>query len=143
MTQQIDEVRFWPRLGIYITREFADEYIERSQDTGITGEYLDDDLEEYNQVTTISPLTLRREVDEIFSKPFEEVELPEETKALFKLMEMERNRKKILLDYKSQGMTIEEAKEQYAKEIDEVASEALGIDLAGKTESEDSPHEEE
>ena len=143
MTQQTDEVRFWPRLGIYITREFAEEYIERSQDTGITGEYLDDELEEYNQVTTVSPLTLRREVEEIFSKPFEEVELPDETKALFKLMEMENNRKKILLDYKSQGMTIEEAKEQYAKDVDAIASEALGIDLAGDNESEDSPHEEE
>ena len=48
-----------------------------------------------------------------------------------------------MLDYKSQGMTIEEAKEQYAKDVDAIASEALGIDLTGDNESEDSPHEEE
>ena len=42
-----EEVRYWDRLGVYITRQFAEEYIERSQETGITAEYLDNDIEEY------------------------------------------------------------------------------------------------
>jgi len=118
-----EEVRYWERLGVYVSRQFAEEYIERSQDSGITGEYLDAELEEFQGMTTVSPLTLRREVDEIFSRPFEEVELPPETKAMMDLIRMEGERAKIIKAYKAEGMTLEEAA-------------MLGVDmLAAKTEA--------
>ena len=30
-----EEVRYWDRVGAYVSRSFAEEYIERSQETGI------------------------------------------------------------------------------------------------------------
>ena len=41
-----ETVRYWPRVGMYITQEFADEWIERLAATdGHTGKYLEDDIE--------------------------------------------------------------------------------------------------
>ena len=92
-----DEVRYWDRLGIYVTRQFAEEYIERSQQSGITGEYLDTDLDEYEQVTPLSPLTLKREVEEIFSRPYEVVELPSQSQGMLEVIRMDNNKKEIIM----------------------------------------------
>lgn len=137
-----EEVRYWKRLGVYVSRQFAEEYIERSQDSGITGEYLDAELEEFQGMTTVSPLTLRREVEEIFSQPFEEVELPPETKAMMDLIRMEGERAKIIKAYKAEGMTLEEAKAKYQEEVDAIVSNALGI-VSGEESTEDSSDGEE
>jgi len=136
-----EEVRYWPRLGIYVTRKFAEEYIERSQETGITGEYLDNDIEEFQQLTTVSPLTLEREVEELFQTPFEKVELPAETRIMFQLIDMEKQKASIIKKYKAEGMTLEDAKERYNAELDSLVSSALGIE--GVSTSEEHPNEEE
>ena len=60
-----EETRYWERIGTYVSRQFAEEYIDRSKETGITGEYLETELEEYQQITTVSPETLRREIEDI------------------------------------------------------------------------------
>ena len=138
-----EEVRYWDRIGAYVSRSFAEEYIERSQETGITGEYLEDELEEYAQITTVSPATLRREVEEIFSQPFKAVELPKETQALMDALEMERNKVNIVKAYKAEGLSTEEAKEKYTQTMNEMVGEALGIQVDDTQESEDASNEEE
>lgn len=137
-----EEVRYWERLGVYVSRQFAEEYIERSQDSGITGEYLDADLEEFQGMTSVSPMTLQREIDEIFSKPFEEVELPPETKAMMELIRMEGQKAKIVKAYKAEGMTLEEAKLKYQEDVDSIVAEALGIE-SGEDSTEESSDGEE
>ena len=42
-----EEIRYWPRIGMYVNREFATEWIER---LGITGRVLDEDIEEFIDV---------------------------------------------------------------------------------------------
>ncbi len=136
-----EEVRYWPRLGIYVTRKFAEEYIERSEGSGITGEYLDEDIEEFQQITTVSPMTLEREIEELFEAPFVEAELPDETRIMFELIEMEKRRASIIKEYKAEGMSLEDAKERYNSEVNEMVSVALGIE--GGSTSGDRLNEEE
>jgi len=134
-----DEVRYWDRLGIYVSREFAEEYIEKTKTGGggMRGEYLDADIEEFQTPTTVSPNVLRKEVEDLFSKPYEEVELPSKTKAMFVLLDMENNKSKIIKNYKKEGMSLEEAKEKYTAEVEAVVADALGLDL-GEDSTEDS-----
>ena len=140
-----DEVRYWDRLGIYVTRQFAEEYIERSQQSGITGEYLDADLDEYEQVTPLSPLTLKREVEEIFSRPYEAVELPSQSQGMLEVIKMDNNKKKIVMEKIASGMTKEEAKESFTQEMNAMVASILGIEIdEGESgDMEETPHEEE
>jgi len=140
----IEEVRYWKRLGIYVTRQFAEEYIERSQESGVTGEYLDEDIDEYEQVTTQSPFVLKREVEEIFSQPFQEVELPAESQVLLDVIQMEQNRGTTLKRYiKEDGMTKAEAKAKYQADFDAHVESVLGTQGGNLEDSEDAPDEEE
>ena len=42
------ERRFWDRVGMYVTKEFAEEWIEKMSESSSTGgKHLDDDIEEY------------------------------------------------------------------------------------------------
>lgn len=138
-----EEIRYWDRIGAYVSRDFAEEYIERSQDTGITGEYLQDDIDEYAQITTISPATLRREIEDIFSKPYVEVELPKDTQALMDALAMESNKVKIIKGFMAEGLSKDEAKEKYTQEMNVMVGEALGIDTSDTQDSEDASNEEE
>jgi hypothetical protein len=139
-----DEVRYWDRLGIYVSKEFAEEYIEKTKTGGggMRGEYLDADIEEFQTPTTVSPNALRKEVEEIFSKPYEEVELPPQTKAMFVLLDKENNKSKIIKQYKKEGMSLEDAKARYTAEIETVVADALGLEL-GEDSTEDSSDGEE
>jgi hypothetical protein len=140
-----DEVRYWDRLGIYVTRQFAQEYVERSQQTGITGEYLDAEIDEYEQITTISPLTLEREIEEIFSQPYRVVALPPESQGMLEVLEMDNNKKAIIMENIESGMTKEEAKASYTEKLNEKVASVLGIEIEeGESEEmEETPHEEE
>lgn len=139
----VEEVRYWERIGAYVSMDFAQEYIERSQETGITGEYLQDEIDEYAQITTVSPATLRREVEELFSQPYVEVQLPKETQALMDALAMEGSKVKIIKGYMGEGLTKAEAKEKYTKVMNEMVGEALGIDTSDSQDSEDASNEEE
>lgn len=138
-----EEIRYWDRIGAYVSRDFAEEYIERSQETGITGEYLQDEIDEYAQITTISPATLRREIEDIFSKPYVEVELPKDTQALMDALAMESNKVKIIKGFMAEGLSKDEAKEKYTQEMNVMVGEALGIDTSDTQDSEDASNEEE
>lgn len=132
-----DNVRYWDRVGMYVTREFAEEWIERATPSdGRTGRYLDDDVEEYVTPTIISGSEMRREVDELFSKPFEQVELPPETQAILAVAEMEGNRISRIKELKAEGYTLQEAKEKVDQEISDAVAEILGVDVEDYVERE-------
>jgi len=127
----VKEVRYWERLGIYVTRDFAEEYIERSQDTGITGEYLDTELEEYEQITTISPYSLSREVEEIFSQPYVSVDLPPESQVMLDVIKMETDKKSIIKERVAEGLSMDEAKAEYTATMNTMVADVLGIKVGG------------
>ena len=72
---------------------------------------------------------MRAEIKELFEQPFEEVELPVETKAIIFADKMERNRVSILKELKAEGHTIEEAKEIFQERIDVGVADILGVEV--------------
>ena len=132
-----DNVRYWDRVGMYVTREFAEEWIERATASdGRTGRYLDEDIEEYVNPTLLSGSEMKIEVEELFSKPFEKVELPPETQAILAVAEMEGNRISRIKELKAEGYTLQEAKESVDKEISGAVAEILGVDVEDYVERE-------
>ena len=138
-----EEIRYWDRIGIYVTRKFAQEFIDRSQETGVTGEYLDSEFEEFEQSVPLSVHTLQREVEELFSKPYEAVELPLESQVMFDVIHMERNKKETLRGFMADGLDKDEAKEKYTNLLNEMVGDALGTSGEESEDSEETPHEEE
>jgi len=124
-----EEIRFWPRVGMYVTKEFAEEWITRIVDSDSTsGRYLDDDLEEFTSSNVVGPSSLKREIDRLFEAPFEEGELSPEVQAIMVAEEMQHNKKNRIVELKKEGLTLEDAKLQYEKEIDDMVCEILGIE---------------
>ena len=124
-----ETVRFWPRVGMYVTQEFAEEWIERLGGTeGIGGRYLEDDIEEYVRPNIPRANELRREIEELFSSPFEEGELGEDIQAIIDLANLENSKVERVKELKSQGHTLEEAKEMFQKELDAATALILGIE---------------
>jgi len=126
-----EELRYWPRIGLYINKADAEEYISK---TGQGGAVLDEDVEEFTPVSVLSPDALRREIEELFEKPFEEGEISNENKAILAAISMEQNRVPRIKELIADGMTRDEAKEQFSRELDEFVRESLG--LPDETESE-------
>jgi len=124
-----DNVRYWARVGMYVTRDFAEEWIEKIGETDArTGRYLDDDIEEYIDSPVPSPGSLKREVDSLFEEPFEEVELPDDIKAIMVAEEMQRNRVSRIKELKGEGYSLEESKEMFQQEMDDAVCEILGVE---------------
>ena len=124
-----EEIRFWPRVGMYVTKEFAKEWITRiTNSESSSGEYLDSDLEEFTTSVVMSPGSLKREITKLFEAPFEEGELSPDVQAIIIAEEMQRNKKNRIVELKKEGLTLEDAKLQYEKEIDERVCEILGIE---------------
>ena len=61
-----EEMRYWPRLGIYVTRTDAESYCSK---VGGQHTHLDDDLEEFVPVSTHDESALLREVATLFENP--------------------------------------------------------------------------
>ena len=116
-----EETRYWERVGMYVTRQFADQWIER---IGVRGQVLDDDLEEFNAIA------------------LPDADLPNlgnvsvENQAILALMDFERQRKnfirerrQMLLDdglESSEALTT--AKEDYDSAKEGLVRDALGIE---------------
>ena len=128
LNENDDEIRFWPRLGMYVTEEFAHEWIERIVTTTPHGKYLDDDIEEYTDPIGPTPNTLRREIQNLFDNPFEEGTLAPDVQAIMMANEMERNKVMRIKELKAEGHSTEEAKIIFQQEIDLVISDALGVE---------------
>ena len=125
-----DNVRYWDRVGMYVTKEFAEEWIEKvnSQEGDSAGRYLADDIDEYEDSTVgASAGQLRREIENLFKEDFKEVELPPSTRAIVVATEMERNKKNRIRELMAEGMEKQEAKLKVQEEIDDAVSKILGI----------------
>ncbi len=133
------ETRYWDRVGMYVTREFADEWVEKlkSNADGTRGKYLDDDVEEYVAPQMVSTMTIRQEVEQLFNQPYESVNLPDSTQAILLVAEMERNKIKEIKQLKSEGYSLQEAKDMVASNINQAVADIMGIDLEDYAERQD------
>ena len=96
-------------------RTMAEEFIERMVGHGSV---LDEDMDEFVQPTIPDAMFLQNEVDDLFEQPFEEQELDEANKAILDLMTFEGNRKEYIKARKAEGMSLEDAKEDYKEALD-------------------------
>ena len=124
------EKRYWERVGMYITEDFAEEWISKmSISDGTGGRHLDEEIDEYVTTRPITPDELRAEVKELFETPFVKVELPDDVRAILFADGMERNRVSRLKELKAEGYTLDEAKEIFQQAMDEGVAEILGVEV--------------
>ena len=119
-------MRYWPRLGIIVSRADAEAYCGK---VGGTHTYADDDLEEFVPMATQSPEALAIEVQELFDNPPEEAPEPsDEIKMMLKVIQFEESRVATVKKWiKEDGMDKLEAKEKFKAEMDLMVREALGL----------------
>ena len=119
-------MRYWPRLGIYVTKVDAESYIAK---VGKGHSHLDDDLEEFVPVSAPEPDSLRVEVEQLFENPPLEAPAPsEEIQMMLKVIEFEENRVAMIKKWiKEDGMDKQEAKDRFQTEMDSMVREALGL----------------
>jgi len=122
MTEQ--ELRYWDRLGFYVTRADADDFINKA---GNIGAVLDEDLEEFTPRSGVSQDTLKKEIDALFEKPFVAVSLSSENNAILVALEFEKKRPARVKELKKEGHTTEEAKELFKQELDVLVRDSLGL----------------
>ena len=127
------EMRYWPRLGIYVTRTDAESYCSK---VGGQHTHLDDDIEEFVPVRTHDEAAMRAEVATLFDNPpVEAPPLADDIQIMLKAIEFEENRVAIIKKWiKEDGMDKQEAKDRFQKEMDALVREAL--DLPEETEQE-------
>ena len=97
MSSSAEETRFWPRVGLYVTRASAAGFIERM---GGTGHALDEDLEEFVSPSMPDPKSLAIEIEDLFKAPYEAQELSTENMAILNLMQFESDKKKFIMEKK-------------------------------------------
>jgi len=68
-------MRYWPRLGIYVTKVDAESYIAK---VGTGHTHLDEDIEEFVPTSSPEPDALRVEVQQLFDNPPVEAPAPSE-----------------------------------------------------------------
>ena len=125
-----ENVRYWERVGMYVTEDFAQEWIKRLGDAESSdhGKYLDSETEEYVPRQLPTESELKREVKDLFEGEFEEVELPAETRAIVLAQEMEKNKVQRIKELKASGMELQDAKDKYQEELDLVITDTLGLE---------------
>ena len=124
------EKRYWDRVGMYVTRKFAEEWIQKMGESRPTGgKHLDEDIEEFVVAGSATPVELRDEIKTIFEQPFEQVELPADTRAILFADKMERGRVAFLKERKGEGVTLDEAKDMFQEALDEGVAEILGVEV--------------
>ena len=122
MSSSAEETRYWPRVGLYVTRRSAAEFIERM---GGTGHALDEDLEEFVSPSMPDPKSLGNEIEDLFANPYVTHDLSTENMAILNLMQFESEKKKFILEKKGEGMTLDEAKEAYKTELHQIVFDSL------------------
>ena len=124
MTQT--EMRYWPRLGIIVSRADAEAYIGK---VGGSHTYADDDLEEFVPAPAPSPEALTVEVQELFSNPPLEAPIPtKEIQQMLAVIEFEEQRVPMIKKWmKEESMEKQDAKDRFQAEMDVMVREALGL----------------
>tara|TARA_R110002012_G_scaffold318539_1_gene537147 strand:- start:5534 stop:5968 length:435 start_codon:yes stop_codon:yes gene_type:complete len=118
------EIRYWPRIGLYVSRTDAEEYIAKS---GGAGAVLDETIEEFTPMATTSPEALRAEVEMLFAKPFSKGDLSTENMAILGAISMEQSRIPRIKELMAEGMEKVEAKAVFEQELDVFVRESLGL----------------
>ena len=120
------EMRYWPRLGIYVTRIDAESYCSK---VGGQHTHLDDDIEEFVPVSTHDEAAMRAEVAILFENPpVEAPPLSEDIEIMLKAIEFEDNRVATIKKWiKEDGMDKQDAKDRFQAEMDAMVREALGL----------------
>jgi hypothetical protein len=122
MSSSAEETRYWSRVGLYVTRRSAAEFIERM---GGTGHALDEDLEEFVSPSMPDPKSLGNEIEDLFANPYVTHDLSIENMSILNLMQFESEKKKFILEKKGEGMTLDEAKEAYKTELHQIVFDSL------------------
>ena len=120
-----EDIRYWDRIGMYVTRETAQEFVTRSTQSG---RVLDEEIEEFVSVGVSDAYQLQKELDTLFSKPFSEGTLSDSNKAIIALMDFESGRKEYIKEKKANGMTLNEAKADYKVELSALVFDSLPED---------------
>ncbi len=120
------EMRYWPRLGIYVTRIDAESYCSK---VGGQHTHLDDDIEEFVPVSTHDEAAMRAEVEMLFENPpLEAPPLSEDIALMLKTIEFEESRVATIKKWiKEDGMEKQDAKDRFQAEMDAMVREALGL----------------
>lgn len=123
---EMSNMRYWPRLGIYVTRADAEAYIGK---VGGQHTYADDDLEEFVPAPTLSPEALSVEVEELFENPPLEAPAPsEEILQMLAVIQFEESRVATIKKWiKEEGMDKQDAKDRFQAEMDVMVRDALGL----------------
>ena len=119
-------MRYWPRLGIYVSRADAEAYISK---VGGQHTYADDDLEEFVPAPTHNPEALTIEVEHLFENPPTEAPEPsEEILQMIAVIQFEEQRVATVKKWiKEDGMEKKDAKARFQAEMDVMVREALGL----------------
>ena len=128
-----EETRYWERVGMYVTRQFADQWIER---IGVRGQVLDDDLEEFNAIALPDADLLRREINGLFNAAPNLGNVSVENQAILALMDFERQRKNFIRERRQMllddglepSKALTTAKEDYDVAKEGLVRDALGIE---------------
>ena len=119
------ELRYWDRVGFMVTRDQADDIMSRMNTA--TGKQLDEEMEEFVPADT-DMNEVRLEVETLFNNPPAEGEsLSEENMAIINLMEFEKQKKQFIMDLKSEGMELMDAKQEYEFAKSRLVRVALGL----------------
>tara|TARA_B100000686_G_scaffold150276_1_gene157532 strand:- start:783 stop:1265 length:483 start_codon:yes stop_codon:yes gene_type:complete len=120
------EMRYWPRLGIYVTRADAEAYISK---VGGQHTYADDDLEEFVPAPSLNAESLTVEVEHLFEQPpLEAPEPSDEIKQMIAIIQFEEQRVPLIKKWiKEEGMDKQEAKDRFQAEMDAMVRDALGL----------------
>jgi len=132
------ELRYWDRVGFMVTRAQADDIMSRMNTA--TGKKLDEDMEEF-VMADADMLEVQLEVESLFDNPPVEGEsLSDDNLAIINLMEFEKSKKQFIMDLKSEGMELIEAKQEYENAKSRLVRVAL--DLPEPEEEEELSEEE-
>ena len=120
------EMRYWPRLGIIVSRADAEAYIGK---VGGRHTYADDDLEEFVNAPTLSPEALAVEVQELFDNPPLASPTPsDEIIQMLAVIQFEDSRVATIKKWiKEDGMEKQDAKDRFQAEMDVMVRDALGL----------------
>lgn len=119
-------MRYWPRLGIYVTKVDAESYISK---VGDGHSHLDDDIEEFVPVSSPEPDALRVEIEDLFGKPQTESPTPsDEIMKMVEVIQFEEQRVPLIKKWiKEEGMEKKDAKDRFQAEMDIMVRDALGL----------------
>lgn len=124
-----ETIRYWPRVGMYVTPEFADEWIERlGAADGHSGKYLEEEVEEYVIPAIPRANELRKEIKDLFDNPFEQGVLGDDIAAIIALDKLEKSKISRVKQLKSEGHTLEDAKEIFQQELEAATATIMGLE---------------